>query len=207
MKSMIRNLAVVSSACLLVAATPDDRELPSVEDQPAPGQNEDDRPAELRTQMETLERAYQEAYNRHDAQALARLYAEEAILVTPDGRELRGRSSIASYYEELFPQMSPRLTFQDVETGGRGDLGWAYGNFTIEMRGPAQQGRQAQEQGQRGQGQQAAGMQPIEGHYVVITQHAAGRGQIKLQVAHPGESPITAPGTERPTPPAAPGRP
>ena len=175
MRSMLRYLMLPSIACLLVAASPGERELPGVEDEPAIGQDDDPRPDELRTQMERLNRGFQEAYNRHDAAALARLYTNDAVVVTPEGQELRGRDAILAYFEESLEQM-PRLSLQPDRAGGHGDTGWEYGHYSIE--GPMRPG-------QAGASQQPTRLSQ-EGHYLVVTRHQAGRGQIELQVAHPG---------------------
>lgn len=46
---------------------------------------------------------WEEAFNRHDADMLGRLYAADATLESPDfGDPLRGREAIVKYYRELF---------------------------------------------------------------------------------------------------------
>ena len=42
------------------------------------------------------------AYNKHDAQAVAREYAEDCDLMTLDGKRLRGRAAIEKDYAEIF---------------------------------------------------------------------------------------------------------
>jgi uncharacterized protein (TIGR02246 family) len=160
-------------ASFLVAAVP--QELPGVNDEPPEA---DERPAELSTQMDALHQRFVQAYNRHDAEALGRLYTEDAMLVAVDGREIRGRENIVSFFEETHQQM-PRITLEPLETGGHGDVGWEYGQFTVE--GAPTPPRGASQQPREGAAQQ--------GHYVVVTSHGAGRGQIRLQVTHPGERP------------------
>jgi ketosteroid isomerase-like protein len=44
-----------------------------------------------------------EAWNRHDVDALADLYAEEAVMVDPTlGAHLAGREAIRGYYRDMF---------------------------------------------------------------------------------------------------------
>jgi uncharacterized protein (TIGR02246 family) len=165
-------------ASFLVAAA--HQELPGINDEPPEA---DERPAELRTQMDTLHQKYVQAYNRHDGEALGRLYTEDAILVAGDGREIRGRENIVSFFEQTYPQM-PRITLEPLETGGHGDVGWEYGQFTVEG-APTPPPGASQPKGLPRPGERVT----QQGHYVVVTAHEAGRGQIRLQVTHPGERP------------------
>ena len=55
-----------------------------------------------------------EAFNRHDAEALARLYAPDARLTSPDYCSPRGREDAARSYRALFEQF-PDIR-DDVET-------------------------------------------------------------------------------------------
>lgn len=56
---------------------------------------------------------HQEALNRHDVQALAVLYAEDAVLDSPMFNQVRGRAAIADSFVrlfQLFPDYAIRLT-------------------------------------------------------------------------------------------------
>ena len=57
------------------------------------------------------------AFNRHDAAAIERLYAPDAVLRDPDHRMLRGNKPIAATYRSLFrhvPDVHDRLLHVDV---------------------------------------------------------------------------------------------
>jgi ketosteroid isomerase-like protein len=188
MRTVIRSLGLCLGACMLVAAGPAG-ELPSVDD-PVPT---DEGAAAIRASMERTHRRFRDAYNRQDAQALARLYAEDAILVGPEGRQARGRVEIEAYWEEVFRQSTARLAARVVEIGGSGDVGWEYGTFSIE---PAPSPGVAQPEG-RGEA-----LQTTEGHYVVIAAIDGDQALIRLHVGHPGEQPLAGE-RQRPTPPGA----
>lgn len=55
-----------------------------------------------RSQAERLLRRHQDALNRHDVAALRLLYAEDAVVVSPMFRVLRGREAIGQAFEHLF---------------------------------------------------------------------------------------------------------
>jgi hypothetical protein len=51
-----------------------------------------------------------ESWNRHDVDALAELYSEEAVMVDPTlGTQLVGREAVRTYYREMFAE-SPNAT-------------------------------------------------------------------------------------------------
>jgi ketosteroid isomerase-like protein len=101
-----------------------------------------------RADADELRQLYTDAYNRHDAAAVAELYTDDAIVANTDGSEVRGRAAIREMFERSF-QQRPVLGASPVEVGGHGDLGWEYGSFTIQlgattMVGPQQPGAQPQ---------------------------------------------------------------
>ncbi len=58
-------------------------------------------------------KAWVTAYNNHDATAVAKLYAEDANMMTPDGTMVEGRAAIKKSYEETFsknPSVKAKLT-------------------------------------------------------------------------------------------------
>src|SRR3954465_936732 len=66
---------------------------------------------------EALE-AYQAAFNAHDAKAVAALYTEDADLVLPDGKRLKGRAIIEKALAEQFAQ-NPKVTGKSALTSRR----------------------------------------------------------------------------------------
>ena len=63
-------------------------------------------PGEVRQQLRALLVAWEDAYNAHDAPALAALYAPAADLVTDEGELVRGKAAILAYWTERM-KLSP----------------------------------------------------------------------------------------------------
>jgi uncharacterized protein (TIGR02246 family) len=60
--------------------------------------------AQDRQQVEEFNKRIDEANNKNDAAAVAAFYAENAVLVTPDG-PIYGREAIEKHYADLFKQV------------------------------------------------------------------------------------------------------
>jgi len=72
---------------------------------------------------------YDEAYNKNDAAALAALFTEDAVLVTPEGM-FNGRQDIEKRYADEFQQW-PVTTFsgQRSQLNAIGNEAWAVGEW------------------------------------------------------------------------------
>jgi len=81
-----------------------------------------------------LDQAWKKAMLAQDVNAIANLYAADAIMFSPDQMMLKGREAIRKDYEELLKTgrvLSADLTDTHYET--HGDVGLAYGHFMIKM--------------------------------------------------------------------------
>ncbi|KUL22507.1 nuclear transport factor 2 family protein [Streptomyces regalis] len=65
-----------------------------------------------------------EAITTADSKAIAELYAQDAVAVTPDGGELHGRDDIAAYWRQM-TEMVPDGTYEPVH-------GYEIGNTAID---------------------------------------------------------------------------
>jgi ketosteroid isomerase-like protein len=83
--------------------------------------------------IDELRDRFVEAYNRHDARAVAELYAADAVFVNPQGDELAGRDEIQRALGELFTQARPRLSVAPIETDGEGEHGWELGSYQLDL--------------------------------------------------------------------------
>lgn len=83
---------------------------------------------------------YADAYNRHDAVALAALYTEDALLFPPDAEIVRGREAIEKFWNGsigrgLFLKVMARGIGTDVGyLAGDYDLSGQGGSFTVCLR-------------------------------------------------------------------------
>jgi uncharacterized protein (TIGR02246 family) len=64
----------------------------------------------LGQQLEPTLKGFQDAWNRHDATALAATFAEDGVLIDPSGRVARGRAEIAKLFEDQLQRGSLKGT-------------------------------------------------------------------------------------------------
>lgn len=60
--------------------------------------------------MSELTELYFSSVRNRDAEALAALFTEDAMMILPDGRELAGRAAIRGMYDYLFSTTAPSPT-------------------------------------------------------------------------------------------------
>ncbi len=80
-----------------------------------------------------LRTEYIETFNRLDPAAMAALYTEDGVVVTPDGW-FSGRENIAKWYAYLFQRWRPTNAIrQDDQLTAIGDEVWAIGKWWSNM--------------------------------------------------------------------------
>jgi uncharacterized protein (TIGR02246 family) len=79
--------------------------------------------------------AWFQAYNRHDADAVAALYADDAVLSMPGVPPVRGRAAVRDALQrDIEATARGGYTFKEGATGAfgaSGDLGWTWNSFTV----------------------------------------------------------------------------
>jgi ketosteroid isomerase-like protein len=88
----------------------------------------------VRQQIEALDAKYDEAFNKHDAAAIAALFTEDAIQIIPGNEIFSGREAIEKRYQALFagsPFSNHRNKLDQMGTGF-GIWSWAIGSWTVE---------------------------------------------------------------------------
>ncbi len=83
---------------------------------------DDDRP-----RVEAVLRAYESAYNAHDAAALARVHATDGGYYVADGEPIVGREALERFWSRSSGS-GLALTLERFESSG--DVGWAVGRWS-----------------------------------------------------------------------------
>jgi hypothetical protein len=78
-----------------------------------------------------------EAVTHPDLKAIAELYAEDAVAVTPDEGEIRGRDNIVEYWRQM-TEMVPDARFESVHSYEIGNTAIDEGFFSGRNTGPIQ---------------------------------------------------------------------
>jgi ketosteroid isomerase-like protein len=72
---------------------------------------------------------YEAASNEGDAVALAALYADDALLLPPDGEMVSGRAAILEFWQD---GIEPGISFEVVGSRSTGGSGYVVGRFLVE---------------------------------------------------------------------------
>ncbi|EKX67013.1 ester cyclase [Streptomyces ipomoeae] len=86
---------------------------------------------------ELMDRLTDAVTTHPDLKALAALYAEDAVAVTPDGGEIHGRDDIVEYWRQM-TQAIPQGTFESLHAYEAGDTAMDEGFFSGKNTGPVQ---------------------------------------------------------------------
>jgi uncharacterized protein (TIGR02246 family) len=77
---------------------------------------------------------YEAASNEGDAVALAALYADDALLLPPDGGIVAGHDAILAFWQD---GIEPGISFEVVESSARHGNGYVVGRFMMEANATA----------------------------------------------------------------------
>lgn len=83
--------------------------------------------------VQPLAAAWEAAYEAGDEDAIAALYADDAVVLLTDVPPLRGANAIRDYYASVPPGLDLQTTTEEV--GGEGDRGHAHGQYAITSSG------------------------------------------------------------------------
>lgn len=84
---------------------------------------------------EVMDRLTEALTTARDPKAVAECFAQDAVAVTPDAGELRGRDTIVEYFDH-FTEMIPRATFESLHKYEAGDTAIDEGYFGGRNTGP-----------------------------------------------------------------------
>jgi uncharacterized protein (TIGR02246 family) len=86
-------------------------------------------PTPIEEAIESLNRAWDDAFNRGDAAALADLYADDARLLTPTRTVAAGKEQVKAYWQQLIDHGWHGHAWEGVETAGSGETAWQTGRW------------------------------------------------------------------------------
>jgi uncharacterized protein (TIGR02246 family) len=146
---------------------------------PTLAQTNESAPSEQdRQQIEALAARYAEASNRHDAAAIAALFTEEGVIVSPE-RILSGRQAIEKLYRDTFNAATVSDTvIKTTELHVMGDLVWAVGQWRNNTQ---------------------------QGHWGSVDERRGGAWQLRMLTFNVTPPSAVPPPPTTPLPPAAPG--
>ncbi len=87
----------------------------------------------IEQQIKDFDDQFVDAFNRGDLAALVALYAEDALLLSPDSPAERGSEAVKSGYKELLDAGWKNLSLTSVELGSGGDLAYHVGKFAYDV--------------------------------------------------------------------------
>ncbi|WP_419911279.1 YybH family protein [Hoeflea sp.] len=92
--------------------------------------------------LEDFDAAYNEAFNRGDAEGCAAFFTEDVKLLPPDQPMIRGRQAFIDIYKDRMKQNSGGThTNALVEYGVEGDMAYQIGTYAIADADPPEQGK------------------------------------------------------------------
>jgi uncharacterized protein (TIGR02246 family) len=86
------------------------------------------------TSPEQLHVDFQQAFNRHDCEALVAMYEPEAILLSAGGT-VQGREAIRELYRRVLASR-PTIELRTLQATRVGEIALLFGNWTLHETGP-----------------------------------------------------------------------
>ena len=79
---------------------------------------------------------FEQATAAGDVAAIAALYAPDAVLLTPDGRQFVGRETIAAIYARNQSVGANRMAFDEVQVDEQGEVAVVFWTWTLGIEPP-----------------------------------------------------------------------
>lgn len=76
---------------------------------------------------------YDSNYAAKNADAMAQLYAEDGLLVSPAGKIIKGRAALKDYYEKRFSSGAKDHHIHVIDAGAQGNGGFSIADFSVEV--------------------------------------------------------------------------
>lgn len=84
-------------------------------------------------EIKAAHRAFAEAAVRHDLEAIARVFAVDAIIMPPDAEMVEGRDAILQHWKGAFDGGLSGLEIEPIDIKVMGDLAVEIGHATLSM--------------------------------------------------------------------------
>ena len=91
--------------------------------------------SDVRNEVDSLNRAMEQAFAKGDMMAVAKFYADDAKLMGPRGTDISGRAAIDRYWSGIKSAKSWKL--EVLEVGGDGSTAYQVGRSTLVTSGAA----------------------------------------------------------------------
>jgi uncharacterized protein (TIGR02246 family) len=89
--------------------------------------------AEVRAEVDEINRQFVEALERGDAASVAALYAEDAVVLPPDAPMISGRAAIEEFWRGLMEAGARGVNLETLRLAGPRDLLHEVGRATITI--------------------------------------------------------------------------
>ncbi len=92
-----------------------------------------------------LAKQYDSFYGAKNVEGMTKVYASDAILISPSGVVVRGTEGLRPYYQKRFASGAKDHATTITEVHVQGDGGYGIGHFAVTVMGP--DGKERREQG------------------------------------------------------------
>jgi uncharacterized protein (TIGR02246 family) len=76
---------------------------------------------------------YDTNYAAKNADAMAQLYAEDGMLVSPAGKIIKGRAALKEYYEKRFGSGAKEHQIHVIDASAQGNGGFSIADFSVQV--------------------------------------------------------------------------
>jgi len=122
---------------------------------------------------------YVQAYNRHDAAALATFYATDGVFVSVTGTPIEGRDAIEKFWETTFTRIGDvNQSVKAIEIHALGGGAWAIGEYSAKLKGQV-------------------GPPEIKGHWSAVYVPEGGAWKVRMLSGGPNVAPLPPAGTPK----------
>lgn len=144
---------------------------------PAIAQTSSTSDAAVVAKIEQLIADYVQAYNRHDAAALAAFYASDGVFVSVTGTPIEGRDAIEKFWQTTFKRIGDvNQSVKVIEIHALGDGAWGIGEYSAKLKGQV-------------------GPPEIKGHWSAVYVPEGGAWKVRMLSGGPNVAPLPPAGT------------